>query len=276
MTPPLELHLCDALYVHCAPETVRHKLLPISCICAMHFMFIVPATLHVLHTDHQVASVRCTLCSLCRSLWSAALSTIKLHLCDALYVHCATWRSVPCDAILRCICAMHFMFIVPIDALDLSGELVVASVRCTLCSLCLGFFAQLAESVLVASVRCTLCSLCLALSMKFMMKPFLLHLCDALYVHCAVWELAQEIAPNLLHLCDALYVHCADGTDFVCAHRYRCICAMHFLCGVTSESSINARKTQPSTLCPRRAMLFPPVQDRRQSAPDSWPYCDPA
>ena len=61
-----------------------------SCICAMHFMFIVPAASRL-----------------------ATLNPSALHLCDALYVHCAWAPGRDRCAVRSCSCAMHFMYIVP-------------------------------------------------------------------------------------------------------------------------------------------------------------------
>ena len=64
-----------------------------GCICAMHFMFIVPW--------------------ITQQRWNG----IQLHLCDALYVHCAADLRCRAAHAISCICAMHFMFIVPLRSL---------------------------------------------------------------------------------------------------------------------------------------------------------------
>ncbi len=137
------------------------------------------------------------------------VDTTLLHLCDALYVHCATWRSVPCDAILRCICAMHFMFIVPMEQISFALIATVASVRCTLCSLCLSTFRIHLWSKLVASVRCTLCSLCQRLNRHKLpvggVASVRCTLCSLCHGNALYWWNGRA----MLHLCDALYVHCA-------------------------------------------------------------------
>ena len=149
------------------------------CICAMHFMFIVPWYPQRPFVVTHVASVRCTLCSLCRRIATSDQPVLALHLCDALYVHCAPYlrrwdnaflevASVRCtlcslcqSAVLAstigicCICAMHFMFIVPTLAALLAASLrLVASVRCTLCSLCPIRFQRM-----TLLTRCCICAM---------------------------------------------------------------------------------------------------------------------
>jgi len=109
----IQLHLCDALYVHCAADLRCRAAHAISCICAMHFMFIVPRSM-----GSELTSSSGCICAMHfmfivpRSMGSELTSSSG------------------------CICAMHFMFIVPRNSAVQEQTDYVASVRCTLCSLC--------------------------------------------------------------------------------------------------------------------------------------------
>ena len=182
------MHLLDALFVHCARElkwsfgqtssciypmhcwfSVPHLgdtlcFTSYGCICPMHCKFSVPRACQAFYNGRQVASIRCTLCSLCRCDKLNLTGTDELHLCDALYVHCAAKHTfehciqegciypMHCRSILPdclknsvpnspgCICAMHSFVHCARNQLRLSAaEVLVASVQCTVGSFCHSF-----------------------------------------------------------------------------------------------------------------------------------------
>ena len=129
------LHLCDALFVHCAlvclplpicipccicsmhclfivPRRPRRDgcFLP-CCICSMHCLFIVPGRVSGCGAGYGVASVRCTVCSLCQQPPRRSSTSLVLHLFDALFVHCAAEEAERNGELdWSCICSMHCWF----------------------------------------------------------------------------------------------------------------------------------------------------------------------
>ena len=138
------------------------------------------------------------------SISDRAHRIVKLHLSDALFVHCHAITTSELTSRHSCIYSMHFSSIATMLDTLYGQRITVASVRCTFRTLPLAETLRYTVTMLL-HLSDALFVPCHNLAGFALVWLYRLHLSDALYLCCISDGIQQRIENLGLHLCDALY-----------------------------------------------------------------------